>query len=106
MRASRPGLRPHLPACTVRAALTDAGKALRYSPRPRDSLRFNGRHPSFWLAGSGVATTTTTTTLCWGLRRSLRHRSPSPPLWSVAFRVARVSPLVVPGKCSCPRRSK
>ena len=62
---------------------TGAGRPRELLPRPSDSLKFNGRYSPFRLDGSWVATTTT---LCWGFHRSLRHRPPSRPLWSVAAR--------------------
>lgn len=46
----------------------------------RDSLSFNGRHPPFARANSGV--TATTALSCY--LRNLRHRRPSHWLWSVA----------------------
>lgn len=60
---------------------TDAGKATSASLMgTSDSLSFNGRHPPFARANSGV--TATTALSCY--LRSLRHRRPSHWLWSVA----------------------
>lgn len=60
---------------------TDAGKATSASLMgTSDSLSFNGRHPPFARANSGV--TATTALGCY--LRSLRHRRPSHWLWSVS----------------------
>lgn len=92
---------------------TDAGKATSASLMgTSDSLSFNGRHPPFARANSGV--TATTALSCY--LRSLRHRRPSHWLWSVAVKSsgspvssgdyrkahAQTTPLILRRACARP----